>query len=150
MLSSLKPRAKPFLVATWLPSSPFKCDGCLLQKLKSQGLEINILGDLVSPFFTITPPGCLKHVTDILQYEHWIDTVAKSTSTTIDRFLTNDSTKLSHREAIEIGIRDHKLIFAIGKRPSVKTNPTVIESRQIRSFDRKHLDKISCWSPGKL
>ena len=89
-----KPKAKPFLVATWYrpPSSTISLMDAfesLLGKLESQDIEINIFGDLN---YDVSSTPCDHHISrlleicNIFQYQQLIEQptrVTKNTSTTI-------------------------------------------------------------------
>ena len=92
---------------------------CLLEKLESQGIESNILDDrncIVSATPCDHHTSRLLEICNVLQYQQLIDQptrITKDSSTTIDLFLINDATKLSHYGVSEIGISDHNSIYAI-------------------------------------
>ena len=74
----------------------------LLEKLESQGIEVNILGDDLNCDESATPCdhkiSRLLEIYNILQYQQLIEQptrVTKGTSTTIDIFLTNVPNKFS-------------------------------------------------------
>lgn len=141
-----KPKTKPFLVATWYrpPNSPVSVMDtfeCLLENLESQDIEINILGDLncdVSATPVDHNTSRLLEICNTYQYKQLIEQptrTTKNTATTIDLFLTNDSTIFSHYGTSDIAISDHNLIYAIRKLPSLKSSPKIILSRQYKNFD---------------
>ena len=141
-----KPKTKPFLMATWYrpPSSNINVMDefeRLLEKLESQQIEINIIGD-INCNVSANPPdhntSRLLTICNTLQYQQLIKEptrVTKDTSSTIDLFLTNDASKFSHCGVSEIGISDHNLIYVVRKLSSPKCSPKIIETRQFKNFD---------------
>lgn len=63
--------------------------------------------------------------------------ITTTTGTLIDHIFTKKPDIITNHGALHIGISDHSLIYAIHKHNTPKTDKKIIESRQLKNFDRE-------------
>ena len=117
----MKPKSKPFIVGSWYrpPASGIETMNSfqlLVKKLEVLELEVNIIGDfncdiIASPLNSHTKR--LLELCNLYQYHQVINEptrITKSSSTTIDLFITNNPTLFNSSGVCHIGISYHSLI----------------------------------------
>ena len=111
----------------------------LIERIKSLGQEVNILGD-VNCNVTACPLEShtknLLEICNLYQFHQFVNvyTLITEKSATIDLFLTNNKEMYTHSVVCHIGISDDSLIYAIRKLCIPKGKPKIVESQQVKEF----------------
>ena len=143
-----KPKSRPFLLTTWYRPPDSKVEifdkfESYLLKLDEEDKESMIVGDTNCNLLPQTPDRNAEHlkfITETYQYIQLIDQptrITTTTSTLIDHIFTNKPYIITNHGVLHTGISDQSLIYAIHKHNTPKTDPKMIEFRQLKNFDRE-------------